>query len=174
MIKISPWRIIVAHIKTFGDVDREKRISDVLFFYVQPLLFGGGYWALARFCKLKSIPDHIWDGCLTVAAIFIPLIFTLIATLLGTAKDFKEGTNEKRLLQEVVDSSAYVIFTSLLLVVLIFLADWYYPVNAPRKVGNALFVYFVCHIFLTTLMILRRFHCLAEKVLSPNKKGEHL
>jgi len=166
MIKISPFRIIIAHVRTFGDPEGNHKGSDYFWFYVLPCALGAAYAVVVRHYSIRMIPDQIWSGGLTVSAIFIPLIFTLIATLLGITREFEDGSQEKKLLRQVIDSSSYVIFMSMLLVALIFGCDWWYEENAPRQIGGAIFITIIAHIALTTLMILRRFHCLAELVIS--------
>ena len=170
MIKLSPIRIILAHWRTFGDVEGGHKFADVAWFYIVPLIIGGLYGCLLWRSVIKAIPNSIWNGSLTVAAIFIPLIFTLIATLLSLGREYLDGTDEKKLVSQVVDSSAYVIFIAIVFVAIIFACDWYYDCNAPRKIGGAIFVGLIFHIGFTTLMILRRFHCLAECVLAKKRK----
>ena len=170
MIKISPIRIILAHWRTFGDADGGHKVPDVFWFYLFPCLMGWVYWFLLGRFHLKALPSSIWSGSLTVAAIFIPLIFTVIATLLSFGGEYSEAAPEKKLLRQVVDSSSYVILMAIVLGALIFACDWYYDSGSPRKIGGAIFVGLLFHIGLTTLMVLRRFHCLAESVLS--KKGK--
>lgn len=166
MIKVNPWCIVVAHWRTFGDENGERKFFDVLIFYLLPIMTCAIYW----YRGWRPLPTSIWNGGLTVAAIFIPLIFTVVATLLASTRDFEEGSLERKLLRQLVDNSAYVILVLVLFVGLIFICDWYYSEGSPRKIGCAVFLGFVGHIALTTLMVLRRVHIFCSVIMTGRKK----
>jgi len=80
MTKINPLGIIRKHLETFGDRDGERRGGDYALFYGVPLVSGVAVWTcfpglrIGAACRATAI---------NVNAIFIPLAFALMTSLLS-------------------------------------------------------------------------------------------
>ena len=164
--KLNVSTILTNHWSTFGDVNGKGKVSDWISFYVMPLLFTIIYGVKLFSNEWPQIPGAGWNAVITVTSILIPLMLAMLASLIGIA----EQDNERfyRLVKELIYNSSYGILVSVVLLIVslvaVVLGKHY------SRQASLLFAFFTSHLFLTLLMIMKRFYKVAVRI--ENSKDE--
>ena len=164
--KLNVSTILTNHWSTFGDVNGKGKVSDWISFYVMPLLLTITYGVKLFSNEWPQIPDAGWSAVITVTSILIPLMLAMLASLIGIA----EQDNERfcRLVKELIYNSSYGILVSVMLLSVSLVAV-VLGTNYSRQI-SLLFAFFTSHLFLTLVMIIKRFYKVAVRI--ENSKDE--
>lgn len=158
--KINMFDVIVGHYGSFGNERGEGRFWDYLLFCVFPLLIGflyfyaSGRWDTGSI-KLLPIKEDCWHATITINAIFIPLVLTLL-TALYSVKDRFWG-NSQLLFRQLCENSAYLVLVSMAIILGVICLE-ILNLLLDNKYTSAVFIGIFVHQVLTVLMILKRFH----------------
>lgn len=169
MTKINPCRIIQDHWGTFGNRDGDGKCNDFVVFYLCPLVAA---LALAWFCSGIKIGDSCRTNAITVHSIFIPLAFTLMASLYGLQERMRMKKIH-RLLEHLYYNSAYCILVSVFCLAGLFVVE--VTSQGDTRWFAAVFVGVSLHILLTVLMVIKRFNVIMKESMKPKPadKPEH-
>ncbi len=155
--KLNVSKILTNHWSTFGDVNGKGKVSDWISFYAMPLLLTITYGVKLFFNEWPAIPSAGWNAVITVTSILIPLMLAMLASLIRiTEQDNKRFC---RLVKELIYNSSYGILVSVLLLSVSLVAVVLCK-NYLRQI-SLLFVFLTSHLFLTLVMIIKRFYVVA-------------
>ena len=158
--KLNVSKILTNHWLTFGDVNGKGKFSDWISFYAMPLLLTITYGVKLFFNEWPAIPSAGWNAVITVTSILIPLMLAMLASLIRiTEQDNKRFC---RLVKELIYNSSYGILVSVLLLSVSLVAV-VLGKNYLRHM-SLLFVFFTSHLFLTLVMIIKRFYKVAVRI----------
>lgn len=152
--KIDASRILKQHFDTLGDIRGEKKVWDIIFFYVVPIFFGVAYYMYGCDCVTKEC----WGNLLIVNSIFLPLMLTALISLYSMRDRFADDKLAAKLLGQITTNTFYCILLSACAIVFSFVIDlgqWYEcPITA------SIFIAWGIHCIFTVLMLIKRFFIL--------------
>ena len=158
--KLNVSNIFKNHWSTFGNVNGNGKLHDWFSFYILPLILSVAYWMLLAIDGWQPIPLEGWSSVITVTSILIPLMLAMLASLIGIDKN--DNDRFHRLVVELIYNSTYGILISVILLVVALIA----VVLGEDKIcqTSPIFVLLTSHLFLTLVMIIKRFYRVAIRV----------
>lgn len=164
-VKVNPIEIIRNHWSTFVDADEHPLRSDWLLFYLFPVLGGGIVWYLRPHFLFS---EATYGLIVNILAIFIPLAFTALTQLYVVVEKYRRNVLILKLIRHLFYNLAYSIFCALCLLVLFLLADF---LNFKSShLFSSIVLAIGIHLFLTILMILKRFNIIMLRVVEDAAK----
>lgn len=165
LTKINPVKILHNHWSTFVDSHEYALWGDWLLFYGFPIIGGGITW---YFRPNFSFSEGTYGLIVSVLAIFIPLAFTVLTQLYLLVEKYKMNFSVLKLIKHLFYNLAYSIFCVLFLLVLFLLAD-FFSFKSSHLFASIIFAFGI-HLFLTALMILKRFNVIMLRIVEDSTK----
>lgn len=165
--KIDVSIIILNHFNTLKSYKDSKYYKDFLTFFIYPLFI-----SIFLVFVLNGRLNHQAIDTISIAlSIFIPIMFSLLISIFSLNKNNIDSNRSYNIIIQFKDNVSFIILVSISLLVLISL---YYINIFKFKVGlfSFLVIYLLLVIFLSLLMILKRWNYLLQKFLEELNPNE--